>query len=287
MMSGVHIFCFASCYAIALLLEFTRLLFRSRWRGLALAGFAAAGLLAHTIYLYYRAVHHSGVPLSSNQDWCLLTAWVLAAVYLYGLYFQRRTPFGLAILPLILGLIAAASLLASPQPYARDPALKIWGVVHGASLVLATAALLLGFGAGLGYLGQRYRLKHRHAAARVFRLPSLEWLQRANSHAVLAAVFLLGVGIVSGMILNANRGAAFERLPWNDPVVLSTMAMFAWLVIAVILGNFRAHGRRVAYLTIASFVVLLIALAMVLLSNTQHGRKRSEGVPSPSGRGPG
>ena len=49
-MSGVHIVCFASCYGIALALEFTRLLFRSRWRGLALAGFAAAGLLAHTIY---------------------------------------------------------------------------------------------------------------------------------------------------------------------------------------------------------------------------------------------
>ena len=245
-MSGVHIVCFASCYAIALALEFTRLLFRSRWRGLALAGFAVAGLLAHTIFLYCRALHHRGVPLSSNQDWCLLTAWVLAAVYVYGLYFQRRTPFGLAILPLILGLIGAASLLADPQPYAREPASKVWGAVHGASLVLATAALLLAFGAGLGYLGQRWRLKHKHPTARTFRLPSLEWLQRANSHAILAAAFFLAVGVVSGMILNAVRGTASERLPWSDPVVLSTTAMFAWLVIAVVAGHFRAPARAAA-----------------------------------------
>ena len=171
---------------------------------------------------------------------------MLAAVYVYGLYFQRRTPFGLAILPLILGLIAAASLLADPQPYAREPASRVWGAIHGASLVLATAALLLAFGAGLGYVGQRWRLKHKHAIARVFRMPSLEWLQRANSHAILAAVFLLGIGIVSGMILNAIRGTASERLPWNDPVVLSTMAMFAWLVIAVIVGHFRAPARAAA-----------------------------------------
>ena len=112
--------------------------------------------------------------------------------------------------------------------------------------MLATAALLLAFGAGLGYIGQRWRLKHKHRHRRVFRMPSLEWLQRANSHAILAAVFLLGVGIVSGMILNAIRGTASERLPWNDPVVLSTMAMFAWLVIAVIVGHFRAPARTAA-----------------------------------------
>ena len=67
----------------------------------------------HHLSLLPRHCTTAASPCRAIKTGASLTAWVLAAVYLYGLYFQRRTPFGLAILPLILGLIAAASLLAS------------------------------------------------------------------------------------------------------------------------------------------------------------------------------
>ena len=111
-------------------------------------------MTAHTAFLYYRAVNASGMPLSSNRDWYLLAAWVLAVVYLYLLCFRPRTPFGLFLLPLVLGLIATAALLADPQPFAREPASKVWGIIHGTSIMLATVAVLVGFAAGVMYLGQ-------------------------------------------------------------------------------------------------------------------------------------
>ncbi|MGO8691011.1 MAG: cytochrome c biogenesis protein CcsA [Thermoguttaceae bacterium] len=279
-LSGVQIICFASSYAIALALEISRLLFRSAVRGVLLVGIAAAGLTAHSIYLYYRAVHTSGVPLSSNRDWCLLAAWVLAVVYLYLLCSHPRTPFGLVLLPLVLGLIGTAAGLADPRPFAREPASKVWGVIHGTSILLAAVAVLLGFAAGVTYLGQRWRLRRKHGPLRSLKLPSLEWLQRANSHAILTAVFLLGIGVVSGILLNSIRHVeAARRLPWSDPVVLGTLGMFAWLLAAVVLGHLRRpawQGRTVAYLTVASFVALVIVLALVLLPVTRHGGRKAE-----------
>ncbi|MGH7193726.1 MAG: hypothetical protein ACREJM_09365, partial [Candidatus Saccharimonadales bacterium] len=82
MLSRVTIFCFAASYAVAWALEASRLWFRSGFRGAVMLGFGAAGLLAHTFYLAYRA-GADAVPLSSEFDWYLLAAWLLAAVYLY------------------------------------------------------------------------------------------------------------------------------------------------------------------------------------------------------------
>ena len=55
MLSGVSTICFAASYAVALALEISRLLFRSGVRRLVMLGFAGAGLVAHTAFLYYRA----------------------------------------------------------------------------------------------------------------------------------------------------------------------------------------------------------------------------------------
>ena len=48
MLSGVHIVCFATSYAVALVLEVSRLLFRSGVRGVVMLGFAGVGLVIHS-----------------------------------------------------------------------------------------------------------------------------------------------------------------------------------------------------------------------------------------------
>jgi len=269
MLSGVGIICFAGSYAVVLAFEISRLLFRSGVRGAVMLGFAGAGLLAHSAFLYYQAVKTSGSALSSERDWYLLAAWVLVVVYLYLVYYHPRTAFGLFLLPLVLALVGAGAF-ADKTAFEPDRAARIWGVVHGTSILLATVSMLIGFAAGLMYLGQARRLKHRLPPIRGLRLPSLEWLQRANGRAIVVSVLTLGVGVISGVILNRVRAA---QLSWDDPVVFTTTAMFAWLSIAVVLGALyrpAREGHKVAYLTLVSFVFLLIALAMFL--ERQHGR---------------
>jgi hypothetical protein len=77
--SGISVVCFAASYAVALACEASRLLFRSGVRGAAMIAFAVAGLVAHTLFLVWRATHEPAVPLSSAFDWYLLAAWLLAS----------------------------------------------------------------------------------------------------------------------------------------------------------------------------------------------------------------
>ncbi|MBW3599229.1 MAG: hypothetical protein KY475_18410, partial [Planctomycetes bacterium] len=108
-MLEVEVFCFAASYTVTLILEATRLFFRASIRTIVAIGFAAAGLLAHTLYLVSEARGAIGSageqPLSSWHHWCLLAAWVLVAAYLAMAFARPRNPLGLFILPLVLLLI--------------------------------------------------------------------------------------------------------------------------------------------------------------------------------------
>ena len=53
--AGISVFCFAASYTVTLALEVSRLWFRSGVRGALMLGFAGAGLLAHVLFLGYRA----------------------------------------------------------------------------------------------------------------------------------------------------------------------------------------------------------------------------------------
>jgi hypothetical protein len=279
MLSKISIVCFASSYTVVLLLELSRLLFRSGIRGAIMMGFAGAGLLAHTCFLYYQAVLATGSPLSSAQDWYLVAAWLLVAVYLYLTYFHPKTPFGLFLLPLVLGLIATARFVADRQPFAREPASRIWGMIHGWSLLLAVVATFVGFATGLMYLEQARRLKHKTPPGRGLRLPSLEWLHVANGRSLVVSVLMLGIGFLSGVILNSIPGVQpSERLSWGDPTVLSTLIV--WLLMCAAGWFYRPsrEGHRVAYLTLVSFLFLIIALSMGLFLRTGHGHKSGGGA---------
>jgi ABC-type transport system involved in cytochrome c biogenesis permease subunit len=275
-MSGVSIICFAASYTVALVLEITRLLFRSGIRGAVMLGFAAAGLLAHSIYLYNRALQNRTSPLSSAYDWYLVAAWLLMAIYLYLIYYHPRAAFGLFLLPLVLGLIAAAHF-ADQHPFGRDPAVRVWGLIHAGSVLLAVVAVLTGFATGMMYLHQARRLKRRIPPARGFFLPSLEWLQRTNSRALVVAVLMLGIGLLTGSILNLiARGPGSGRMPWDDPVILSTAVTFVCLLISGLLASFyrpARQGSKVACLTLVSFLFLVVALCVGLFMRTQHGPK--------------
>jgi ABC-type uncharacterized transport system permease subunit len=278
MLSGISTICFAACYAIALGLEVLGLTSRAAWRRLCLVGFTTAGVAAHTLYLGYRGAQAGALPASTAAEWLQLAAWVLAVVYLAALFYLPRTPTGLVLLPIVLGL-AIGSHWASTEPLAPERTFYVWGMFHGIVLLLGTVAVCVGFLAGLMYLVQSYALKHVHSSANGLRLPSLEWLERVNSRTLGLSAVLIALGFLSGVAMNvaAHRGQAAYVL-WTDPVVLSLAAMLLWLIVAEV---FRLvypaarRGRKVAYLTLASFVFLIIALASLMLLDSVHGDRRT------------
>ncbi|HEY1068172.1 MAG TPA: hypothetical protein VGE52_18760, partial [Pirellulales bacterium] len=134
--AGVTVFCFAASYAVSLALELTRLWFRSHFRGFMLTGFTTAGLLAQTLFLGYRAAN-AETPLSSPFEWYLISAWLLAASYLFLSLTYPSALVGVFMLPIVLGMIGMAEL-ADRTPFAPEPAMQMWGLLHGACMMLGT-----------------------------------------------------------------------------------------------------------------------------------------------------
>ena len=129
-LSGISVFCFAASYTVALALELTRMFFRSGVRGALMLGFAGAGLLAHTLFLGYRAATASGAPLSSAFDWDLLGAWALVVIYLYLTWYHPKTSIGLFLLPLVLALLGL-SQFADQEPFPQSSPARCGGRCTG------------------------------------------------------------------------------------------------------------------------------------------------------------
>ena len=283
--SGITLTCFAASYAVAWVLELVQFVARrGPSQALSLA-FTCAGLLAHTLYLGYRVVEYSASPLSSPYDWCLVAAWLLIAAYLYLTFYFPRGALGLVMLPLVLALVAAATQ-AEQTPFAPAGAAKIWGAVHGIALLVGTLAVAVGFVAGLMYLVQARRLKRKLPPLVGLRLPSLEWLEKVNSRVIILSTLMVGVGFLAGMILNIVDRGHSSAIPWSDPVIWTSGLMLGWLLAATVFNAaYRParRGKKVAYLTVVSFVFLVVALGVFLFVSKQHGGQRADLVASQRG----
>jgi ABC-type uncharacterized transport system permease subunit len=283
MLAGISLTCFTASYVVALALEGTRLWFRSGMRGAVLLGFSVAGVFAHTSYLAHRAVTAEGTPLSSEFDWYLVAAWALAALYLTMTIGQlrapveRRTAIGLFLLPLVLGLVAAAYFLAGRESLTRDAAYGVWLQIHFACLVAGFVSVLVGFATGVMELVQAHRLKHKLPPPRGLRLPSLEWLETNGVRSVYASFLLLLLGLLSGVILNGVRG----QFSWTDPVVWRFVGVVVWQTAVTAFLTFykpARQGRKVAYITIASFVITVVSLGIGRLLPSEHGAPKKAQV---------
>lgn len=279
LLAKIEIMCFAASYSVALVLEITRLFVRSGLRGALMIGFSAGGILAHTLFLIHRATQ-TETPLSSSFDWYLVAAWVLAVMYLYLTLYHPRNPIGLFLLPLVLALVGVATFFADRHPFPETYAARVWGGIHGAFLLAGTVAVLVGFAAGLMYLVSAYRLKHKLPPPSGLQLPSLEWLERVNSRSIIISILMIGIGLLSGTVLNVvNHGQRIDHIPWTDPVIWSSGVMLVWLAVVGlfnVLYRPSRKGRKVAYLTVASFAFLVFVLGVNLFVPSQHGSAAAE-----------
>jgi len=284
-LSGISVFCFAASYAVALACEASRLAFRSGVRGAVMVGFAAAGLLAHTLFLGWRAATEAALPLSSPFDWYLLAAWLLAAGYLYSTITNPRTPVGLFMLPVVLALVAAAQV-SSRAAFPQSPATQVWGAIHGGFNLAASVAVAIGAVAGLMWLIQADRLARKQAPLAGFRMPSLERLARITARTPAIAAWTAAAGFISGIVLNAvnQRRGLLETVPWTDPVVLRMGALVAWLILADALAaaaRRRPAGPRTgARLAVVSLGVLALSILWGVLGPSRHGLPPAEPAPA-------
>ena len=103
-----------------------------------------------------------------------------------------------------------------------------------------------------------------------FRLPSLEWLEQCNRLSLFYATGLIAAGLVSGAIMNILQNSENHAgIPWTNSVILSSGALLFWLIGVTIfeaLYKPARRGQKIAYLTLASFVFLVMVLSFTLMA---------------------
>ncbi|TWT89076.1 Cytochrome C assembly protein [Pseudobythopirellula maris] len=281
-LSHTTVFCIAASYSVALALEAVGLKWRPAWRRFAVLGLTLAGLFAHVMVLSLRARGLQDSPgglLASPADWCLLAAFGLAVGYLATLLKRPGWATGLFLLPMVLGLVALSQGVSSeafaPAAMAPPGVERLVAKAHGWMLLAATVTVSVGFLAGLMYLVQNRRLKQKVPASPRFTLPSLEWLETTNGRALGVSTWLVAGGFVTGVALSLNHHHGDEHYSLlTDPVVLSVTAMLAWMLAAEGLRlayPSARRGKRVAWLTFASFGFLLLTFVAVTIVGPIHG----------------
>jgi ABC-type transport system involved in cytochrome c biogenesis permease subunit len=270
----ITLFCFGASYGVAFVLELIQLLWPRPVQRLLAALFAAAGLLAHSLFL---AVQRP--PLRDPYGSLLFLAWILAVFYLYGSIHHRRFAWGIFVLPVLLSIVILAAL-SGRQTDTASRAWDIvsldgeafWRILHVTFFILAAVGVCVAFMASVMYLVQARRLKAKVLAGQGARLLSLERLEEMNRRAITWAFPLLTAGLLIGTVQMWNEGARLRE--WTDPRILTTLLL--WLVFAVVLYlRYGSHlrGRRVALLTIMAFALFLLTLI------TQHSFTAAGGAP--------
>lgn len=272
---NVTVFCFFASYGLALLLEGTQFVRRSRVTRWAALGFTCAGLVAHTAYLVVRSRQVDLPPLlASTHDWLLVLAWLATVFYIGVQVWDRQFSLGIFALPLIL-LLTGASRLVSTAPNPRIGNVYWWGMLHASLWVLGICGMALALVTSVMYLVQHNRLKHKRSELPALHLLSLERLGRFNWWLVIVSVPLLTCGMISGIWMAFIAGDAEHPVTLIstsfvvNAVIWGMMALlFGWLLI-----SHRPAGKLVAWRTILACSFFLCALLLMKMfgSDDIHG----------------
>jgi hypothetical protein len=272
MAAGISMIFVGASYALAWILEWLRWQVQSTVPVLISTILISTGLLFHTIHTWLhvrQAIELDRSPLSTLYHWYLVAAWGLAIVCLLFKLVRPATSLGFFLLPLVLLLVAAAVTTTAGVIPADGPVSPRLQMVHGACLLLGTIAIHLGGAMGLMYLWKSYWLKRKVTDDRGLRLPSLEWLQRWAERSLLWSFPLLMAGILLGAAMNMAPHTSKPPLPWSDPMVWTSTILMGWMLIVagfLLVYPPARTGRKVAFLTLASFLGLVIVLGIPLFT---------------------
>ncbi len=214
-----------------------------------------AGFLLHTAALGLHFFQAGYPAVTELREALSVYSWVMVGVYLFVQLKYRLTILGCFVAPLAF-LMSLAGIAFGAGGGELPPGLKTyWLPLHVTLAFLGNAVFALAFAVSLMYLVQEYRLKSKRMTALYKPLPSLERLDRLNYIFLVWGFPLMTLGILTGSLW----AGAYWGNYWSwEPRQISSA--ITWLLYGSLLqGRITAgwRGRKVAFLTIVGFVVVL------------------------------
>lgn len=227
------------------------------------------GLACHYLALLARAKASHTVPYHDLQGSMSLFGWLLAVTYLCLEIYHRQRTVGAFVVPIILAFFFAAYLLPN---HAGQPS-QAHGVVfalHVTLSILAYAGFALSCVLSLMFLAEERLLRIRKLGDVVWRLPSLELLERMSHTSVLVGLITIAVGTALGFVA-VDRQAGQHW--FFDPKYVVTIVVLMLYAIYFRLARTAAwRGARASRLCVFNFILVVLSFTVVNLYFSSHHR---------------
>ena len=228
---------------------------------------AAAGL--HTAAMFQRGFSMAQCPVNNLYEATVFIAWTIAAAFLAVGIFRKLRFLG-AFASHVLFFIGVFALMpALDPPHAASPNFSNGLTsLHAALILLSIGSFGLSAVAAVMFLTVENDLKLHKLRAVFSRLPPIQRLERVMNNLLVVGVTLLTTGLAfSPLLLKQKYGVWFK----NDPLL--DYSIFIWLFYLALLvarWKFAQGGRRFAWLTLGSFIFILLTFWGFLLLSPVH-----------------
>lgn len=251
----------AACYLAGFLLG-TLSVIRERKLSRALMYFiVSAGFTLQTFGLYQRGLEVKGCPLGNTFELFQFIAWSAIALYLV-----IGATFRLSLLGYFTSVLAAALTLVSLSFPAWDAARRVnvfggnaWIEFHAALALFSYGVFALLTLTAFMYVLQVFSLKRHHLHGLFSFLPAIRELDHISLRLLTAGVVLLTASLGVGAVYWLDDLSTVNSTKLS--VTLAVWAAYA----AVLVFRLRNQlvGKRLAWLLIALFAVVLLTLPLV------------------------
>lgn len=249
------------CYGAAEAFAIAHMRWDRRVHGTITTVLLVLGFLVQFASLQFGARAIKAVPYHDLPASMSLFAWMIIGAYGVLLLTHRESSTGPFLLPLAI-VFLGVSLLAPPSHAAvADPRLSgSLFAFHVTIAIFGYSALSLAFVLAQLYLIQTRQLHRRNLGILFSRLPALDVLSRLHRTCVTYGVVALTIASTLGLIWAKRNWGTY-----GDPKVLFTFLIIAIYLTTLLAPRLGWGGRRVAFLSIGGFVLLVFSYTIVNL----------------------
>jgi len=227
------------------------------------------GLACHYGALLARAKAAHSVPYHDLQGSMSLFGWLLAVIYLCLEIYHRQRTVGAFVVPIILAFFLAANLVPDRTP-TPSQAHGVVFALHVTLSILAYAGFALSCVLSVMFLAEQRVLRIRKFSDVVWRLPSLELLERMSQTSVMVGLATIAVGTILGFVAVDRQAGQHWYFDPKYIVTLIVLLLYAMYVRLARTATWR--GARASILCVFNFIVVVLSFTVVNIYFSSHHR---------------
>jgi ABC-type uncharacterized transport system permease subunit len=215
----------------------------------------------HLVSVVYAGIVEGRIPLTSTYRVISFLTMIIAGIYIFVEHRLRARSLGAFVFPLIFIFHVISyfgfGVISQELDIFKTPI--FW--LHIISSLCGYSAFVYSMVLGVMYLYLFYSLKKRNLRVMYDRLPPLEPLEKMIGTSQIGGLCFLTLGIIGGALMAQRE---WNQIPVGDPKILLTGLIFVIYLVNVILKFlFRWSGKRMAYMAVLGFCILMFVFVGV------------------------